>query len=320
MKKFKKIKLLTSLSSIGLVAASVPVIATSCTTSPLLYGPNPNDTTIEISQIRWIKQKIYNYNTESEIIAKVKQDNKYIYSNYPGLEEATTVSATFNSSSNGIDITIEVTDFEQTKYVQSGDPVTWSATYVSPTPTYKTDISTLNWFMRESFSTNNLNTITNTIKSDNEGSNGAKISSWNNINVNVSVNDTYVSVNIVVNDSNTTYKGSVRWNAVCAVPYTISWKNGSGTLWQVRCYKMGNIATFSGLFQPNAAVAADTKWLTGFPRAINSIVFVSCTRSTSSTAFHAHLEWGEGNEEILIADCAFNAGESIEISGTYIFQ
>ena len=129
MKKLKKIKLLTSLSSIGLVATTVPIIATSCTTASL-YGPNQNDATIEITQIRWIKQKIYNVNTENEIIAKCKKDNSTIYAKYSGLEEATTVSASI--SSNTINITISVTDTTQTKY--TGGPVSWTATYVTPTP------------------------------------------------------------------------------------------------------------------------------------------------------------------------------------------
>ena len=223
MRKFNKIKLLTSLSSIGLVATSVPVIATSCTTTSL-YGPNPNDETIEISQIRWIKQKIYNFNTESEIIAKVKKDNRYIYSNYPGLEEATTVSATFNSSSNEIDITIAVTDFEQTKYIQSGEPVSWSATYVSPTPTVKTDINTLNWYLRGSYDPLNTTTqaldkslVVATIKSDNEGTSGAQISDWDKISINVEINGGNISISVVANNDNPTYSGCVRWAATLGI-------------------------------------------------------------------------------------------------------
>ena len=214
MRKFNKIKLLTSLSSIGLVATTVPVIATSCTTSPLLYGPNPNDTTIEISQIRWIKQKVYNYNTESEIIAKVKKDNRYIYSNYPGLEEATTVSAEIVSS-NTINITIEVTDFEQTKYIQSGDPVSWSATYVSPAPTVKTDINNLNWIRDIKFNTKVASEIETTIKNENQDNNGAKIPSaeWNTFTFDINVSGDNISINISANTSSTKYAGHIGWGA-----------------------------------------------------------------------------------------------------------
>ena len=82
--------------------------------------------------------------------------------------------------------------------------------------------------MRSEHTSNNTETIIAEIKTDNQDGKGADITSWDNINVSVTLNGTNISINIVANENNLNYKGNVRWSAKYVPTKTdlasLSWK------------------------------------------------------------------------------------------------
>mgnify|MGYP004444789131 CR=1 FL=1 len=131
----------------------------------------------------------------------------------------------------------------------------------------------------------------------------------------MSVNDAYVSINIVANDANSTYRGSIHWSAVCAVKLTIQWNYGSGTQNNVYAYKMGNVVMLSGQFIPSAQVPNGTNWLKNFPKPVQT-VWVMTERPLSEKAYHCRINVNG----YLINDTVFNQNENITLYAPYICQ
>ena len=220
MKKTKKLKFITSLSSVAALALTVPAVATACTTafnSQSLYGPNPNAKTIDVTTIKWVKKSKYSYKTEAEIKNAVKQDNSAIFAVYSGLEDVMTIGVTIEDTTITISLTNDGSNERYTGATET--PITWTATYTNPTPAVKTDISTLNWSIEGTYditvagAQTVADKVTDAIKTDNSSGKGADISDWNNITINVNMSNGNIVVYIVADDANKTYRGNVRWTA-----------------------------------------------------------------------------------------------------------
>ena len=102
MKQSQLIKLLSSLS---ISVASISLIATSCA----LVSKNNNAvaSAMNINDIPWIKRSSYNASTADDIISVIKNDNTSLFSLYPGLQEAITISAPINNGSAHITISAD---------------------------------------------------------------------------------------------------------------------------------------------------------------------------------------------------------------------
>ena len=126
MKNIKKIKLLSSLST---VASTISLVTTSC--AIVKNGNHDNKPTpdkLDINEITWVTRSMYtskyNDTAEKEIINKVKNDNQSIFDRYQGLEESTAIFAEFKDDNNVI-VEIKVTDDETYENSKS-----WTADYV----------------------------------------------------------------------------------------------------------------------------------------------------------------------------------------------
>ena len=196
MKQSKKFKLLSAISAAVITSS---LITTSCAVI------NKNNTTIneDVVNIQWIKRSSYNASTSNEIINIVKSDNTSVFSRYDGLSDAVSITAPI--SSNSVRITITGSEpYSGTTW--------WDASCLTPKPEL-IDINTLNWKMRTFYNATDSQTIVSTIETDNSDSSGAGIVSWDDINVNATVVDSEISINIIVAITNTIYTGAVRWSA-----------------------------------------------------------------------------------------------------------
>ena len=131
MKKSKKTKLLTSLSSLAVVAGGVPA-----TVAATKKNDNTNKTNNalkttnaqSIETLKWVKRKYFDSNLKSNIESVVYTDNNKLFSENPGLKSSITITATpatSGSTTIGVNITASG-DWEGT--------VSWNAEYVDPTP------------------------------------------------------------------------------------------------------------------------------------------------------------------------------------------
>ena len=135
MKRSKKIKLIASLSTIATVSTAVPALVTSCTTiapdSSIISDVNSRS--IDINNIAWVKSNLFDTKVQSEIEAKVKEENHAIFNGYAGLEACVDITADVTDL-NAIAIKIHRNNTVNPKYTSTGD-VTWTAKYNGTTPT-----------------------------------------------------------------------------------------------------------------------------------------------------------------------------------------
>ena len=154
MKKSRKMKLITTLSSVGLVATSASIITTACNANtvndngnnikptndnnlPNNDSPISNDVVtngIDINLIDWVERTAYDSKDPEAIKRIVLIDNSDVFAQYRGLEQAVDISATYDMKTKPeISVTIHPNG-SSTRY--SGNDVTWNANCsVTPTPT-----------------------------------------------------------------------------------------------------------------------------------------------------------------------------------------
>ena len=136
MKNSKKLKIITSSAVIATAAAITPLVATSCTTTDNINTlNNPNEGKIDIAKLTWVEISSFETTDEATIINQVRAYNSSLFALNPGLRDAITIKAPYDSTKpEGEEITITITAsgdvYEGTK--------TWNATYIAPpepTPT-----------------------------------------------------------------------------------------------------------------------------------------------------------------------------------------
>ena len=213
MKCSKKFKLLSSLST---VVVAVSLTATSCAAIAKNSNSNSLTSEIDINTISWVRRSKYDAYSSEEIVNYVINDNINTFVRYPGLEDVINISADTTSVEGKATILITIISGET--YTGS---TTWDAACNIPSPEI-INIATLPWVMRKYYDSNEVDKITTKIKSDNEGGSGAQISSWDNISVNVAVENYNISINIIVSDANEQYYGNIRWSAIVQLTVDLS--------------------------------------------------------------------------------------------------
>ena len=135
MKKSKKIKLITSLSSAAVIAAIPGATAFAVKNNDKTNRANATVSTTNatsISDLKWVKRKFFETNSKATIEGLVKTDNSKLFSQNPGLKNSikfTITPATAQSSEIGILITA----VEGTEWTGS---VSWTSIYDgTPIPT-----------------------------------------------------------------------------------------------------------------------------------------------------------------------------------------
>ena len=137
MKKSKKIKLITTLSTSAAVASAATFAATA-------FAINTNNTTtvnrnanrsIDITRLTWVKNSYFNVDTLDAVKAQIIEDNNNVFANNEGLYDCVDITVTPNNSTE-FTVTIARNDTVNPKYTGSPtNPVTWIAYYNGPTPT-----------------------------------------------------------------------------------------------------------------------------------------------------------------------------------------
>ena len=149
----------------------------------------------DVNLIKWVIRTEYGSNVSSTIISTIQSDNSAIFSDW------SYVTINVNMVNSTL-IHIAITTTDSTKYSGS---VSWNATFV----TTKRNISSYSFKMREVYTSTNVDTIKNTIKSDNSGI----FTDWNNVTLNVYVINTYF-INVIISTyGSTVYSGSINWAA-----------------------------------------------------------------------------------------------------------
>ena len=140
MKKSKKLKLITSLSTVATIGAAVPLTLVGCTTTTTVSTTKvvkaTNDT-VDITTLPWYKSMTFAVYDETKIINQIKADNDIISEEYPDIWDNIDIDVVLNGKT--ITITISAKDTSQT-YSGALDP--WDAKYIG-TDTIKIDATSI---------------------------------------------------------------------------------------------------------------------------------------------------------------------------------
>ena len=140
MKKSKKLKLITSLSTVATIGAAVPLTLVGCTTTTTVNTTKvvkaTNDA-VDITTLPWYKSMTFAVYDETKIINQIKADNDIISEEYPDIWDNIDIDVVLNGKT--ITITISAKDTSQT-YSGALDP--WDAKYIG-TDTIKIDATSI---------------------------------------------------------------------------------------------------------------------------------------------------------------------------------
>ena len=137
MKKSKKLKLITTLSSVGITATAASLVATACASvAPTLGDLSANPANgKDISKLNWFKRTKFNTNVLSEIQNIVFDDNEALFRKYPGLEQAITLTTDPATITSSFKITITASGSTYTGKAE------WNATYATAADTVDIDVT-----------------------------------------------------------------------------------------------------------------------------------------------------------------------------------